>query len=315
MAATLQIPYVPLAIAVLFSAHGFRRGSLSPSGAAIATIVGALMLAVPLRAFGISLLSFYLIGSRATKVGKQLKAQLEDGHQEAGYRSGFQVVCNSFSAFIAAMAWEGLFVPGSLSSLFIHQILGATAGGPAYSSNGWCPLSPNVFHGWSRALVFAALGHFACCLGDTLASELGILSKSPPILITSLKTVPPGTNGGVSRVGTLASLAGGLAMGGTLAGSLLIENGACRGGALGVAQAVAWGGFAGLFGSLVDSFLGATVQQTKYSATSKRILTDESGAPPKDAEIKVVSGLNVLTNNQVNLLSSVITALVLARFA
>ncbi|TBU36320.1 integral membrane protein DUF92-domain-containing protein, partial [Dichomitus squalens] len=52
--------------------------------------------------------------------------------------------------------------------------------------------------------------HFACCLGDTLASELGILSRSPPILITTLKRVPPGTNGGLSVLGTLASVGGGL---------------------------------------------------------------------------------------------------------
>ncbi|KZT30324.1 hypothetical protein NEOLEDRAFT_1153562 [Neolentinus lepideus HHB14362 ss-1] len=305
MPAAPQIPFVPLAIA---------GSSLSPSGAATAAIVGTLMLAVPLRAFGISLLAFYLIGSRATKVGKQRKAQLEEGHREAGYRSGFQVLCNSFSAFVAAVVWEGVFVPGSLSSSLVANVLGSR--GPAYSSDDWCPLSPTVFDGRSRALVFAALGHFACCLGDTLASELGILSKTPPILITTLQTVPPGTNGGVSRVGTVASLAGGLAMGATLAGSLVVESAACRAGALAVClQAVAWGGFAGLFGSLVDSLLGATVQMTKYSAASKRILTDESGAPPRDAEVKVVSGLNILTNNQVNLLSSVVTALVLASLA
>ncbi|TBU41905.1 integral membrane protein DUF92-domain-containing protein, partial [Dichomitus squalens] len=48
--------------------------------------------------------------------------------------------------------------------------------------------------------------HFACCLGDTLASELGILSRSRPILISTLKPVPPETNGGLSVVGTLASV-------------------------------------------------------------------------------------------------------------
>ncbi|EPQ53185.1 hypothetical protein GLOTRDRAFT_117242 [Gloeophyllum trabeum ATCC 11539] len=308
-----SFPLIPLSIAALFSAQGLRRGSLSPSGAVTATLIGTLTLAVPLRAFGVSLLSFYLIGSRATKIGKQLKAQLEEGHTEGGQRTGFQVLCNSFSAFGAALLWEGLFVPGSLPALVINWLGGTQA--PTYLSNEWCPVSTSVLDGWSRALVFAALGHFACCLGDTLASELGILSKTPPILITTLKPVPPGTNGGISGVGTLASLAGGIAMGATLAACLAIENSVCRADAWAVsAQAVAWGGFAGLFGSLIDSLLGATVQMTKYSATSKRILTDES-APPKDAEIKVVSGLNILTNNQVNLLSSVVTAVVVARFA
>ena len=96
--------------------------------------------------------------------------------------------------------------------------------------------------------------HFACCLGDTLASELGILSRSPPRLITTFKPVPPGTNGGMSVTGTVASLAGGLFMGLTLAASLLVESSACRARWLDViVPLVAWGTVAGGLGSLVSS--------------------------------------------------------------
>src|SRR6267154_108614 len=76
---------------------------------------------------------------------------------------------------------------------------------------------------------YCSTSHFACCLGDTLASELGILSSRSPILITTLRTVPHGTNGGVSLGGTLASLFGGLSMGVTMFVSLIIENTHCRG--------------------------------------------------------------------------------------
>lgn len=84
----------------------------------------------------------------------------------------------------------------------------------------------------------------------------------------------------------------------------------------------------------LDSFMGATIQRTRYSNTAKRILTDESPEPTKSADIKVVSGLNILTNNQVrpdnstyaccrrltcvrqvNLLSSIVVALVLGVMA
>jgi hypothetical protein len=55
--------------------------------------------------------------------------------------------------------------------------------------------------------------------------------------------------------------------------------------------------FAGLFGSLVDSLLGATVQQTRYSRTKKLVLQDDS----KDIDaVNVISGRNLLTNNQVS---------------
>lgn len=47
------------------------------------------------------------------------------------------------------------------------------------------------------------------------ASEIGILSPSSPRLITSFlrRSVPRGTNGGVSWTGTLASVAGGAFIG------------------------------------------------------------------------------------------------------
>lgn len=74
------------------------------------------------------------------------------------------------------------------------------------------------------------LRHIACCMGDTLASELGILSNSPPRLITTFKKVPPGTNGAMSAWGTFVSIAGGGFIGATFAGALLLGTGnlSCR---------------------------------------------------------------------------------------
>lgn len=109
------------------------------------------------RAFGVSLIVFYLVGSRATKVGKSLKATLEEGHQEAGCRTAWQVLCNSFTAFFASILWIALFDKDSPVFGLLPSSLASHA--TPYNSSYSC--SVTAFHGqtWSRRLLYAALGY------------------------------------------------------------------------------------------------------------------------------------------------------------
>lgn len=77
---------------------------------------------------------------------------------------------------------------------------------------------------------------------------------------------PPGTNGGVTSVGLVASFLGGLSVGAAyfVTQLLMVSD-------LHLADSqwpiVVYGGVAGLVGSMLDSFLGAHMQ---YSGTDSR---------------------------------------------
>lgn len=119
------------------------------------------------------------------------------------------------------------------------------------------------------AVSFAAfLGAVATATADTLATEIGLLNPSPPRLITKpWKVVPPGTSGGVSLAGELATLMGTLLIGGIaalLAAPFWINF-------FGISLMPEITGFApvtmiivamvgGVVGCSVDSILGATIQ-------------------------------------------------------
>jgi uncharacterized membrane protein len=198
-----------------------------------------------------------------------------------------------------------MYSPESIQAKLLGEMIEVER--ETYRSDGWCA----VKGGWSRGLIFAVLGHFGCCLGDTLASELGILSKSPPRLVTTWRVVPPGTNGGMSVGGTVWSVIGGTVIGIMMGVSLVIENSACDMWIL--VEMVGWGMFAGGIGSLLDSVMGATIQQTQYSTKKHLVLQD--GSKEKDDNKVIISGFNILTNNQVNLLSSLLTTVIVAVMA
>jgi uncharacterized protein (TIGR00297 family) len=86
---------------------------------------------------------------------------------------------------------------------------------------------------------------------DTWATELGVLNPTLPRLITSWKPVERGTSGAISVYGTLAA-AGGAALIAVLAGLVRVS------GSFWMVAGLATLG--GLFGSMFDSSLGATVQ-------------------------------------------------------
>ena len=64
--------------------------------------------------------------------------------------------------------------------------------------------------------------------------------------------------------------------------------------------------FGGLFGSAVDSVLGATLQFSGYSEERDKVVNYPAPGVHK------ISGTHVLTNNQVNVVSASITAAVTA---
>lgn len=99
--------------------------------------------------------------------------------------------------------------------------------------------------GWGIGF-FAAL---SAALSDTLSSEIGLLSRHRPRLITTLQPVPTGVDGGVSPLGLLAGLLGALLMGALY---YLISSD-WRASAMIV--------LSGLAGNLFDSVIGATLER------------------------------------------------------
>ncbi|MFL7840531.1 MAG: DUF92 domain-containing protein [Candidatus Promineifilaceae bacterium] len=141
---------------------------------------------------------------------------------------------------------------------------------------------------------FLYLGVMATVTADTWATELGTLSKQPPRLITNGRIVEVGTSGGVSFLGTAVSLLGGLVIG--LTAGLFTS--------FSLPAMLVTGALSGLAGSLIDSLLGATVQQIYYSdsrqkETEKKIELD--GTPNRP-----LRGWSWMSNDMVNLLASLV---------
>jgi uncharacterized protein (TIGR00297 family) len=144
-----------------------------------------------------------------------------------------------------------------------------------------------------RPLAF--VGALAAAGADTWATELGLLAKGPPRLITTWRKVPAGTSGGISAQGLLASLGGSLVVG--IAFAVLG----------GTRLAIRSGAVAGVVAALADSLLGATLQAT-YWCPPCETRCEEPLHRRCGTRTEFTNGLPWMTNDTVNALSTLVGA-------
>lgn len=277
------------AVAFAAAGRGWKRGSLTSAGAGAAVICGTLALGTR-ATWGAELLAFYFLGTAATKHDARAKAALDAGADAAAHGRG---------------ATQVLATAGVGTALCIAVGLGVWGGVAA-----------------SRVVAAAHLASYACACGDTLASELGILARAQPVLITApWRTVPRGTNGGVTAWGLAVSAAGGAAVGIVSAATAAAVALAVGGGGGRPLATVLFAAAAGLVGSVLDSLLGATVQVSYVEPATGRTacvlppgatLAATRPAAAKKGVFVRTSGIAVLSNEGVNFVSAAITAALFA---
>lgn len=100
--------------------------------------------------------------------------------------------------------------------------------------------------GWP-VLALAALAEAA---GDTSSSEIGMAFPGKTLLVTNFKSVPAGTDGGISLFGTIAALLGSASVGIAAVATGLVPI-----------NQLATIVLAGFFGTVIDSLLGAIFER------------------------------------------------------
>jgi uncharacterized protein (TIGR00297 family) len=270
---------IRLALGLLLSALigivARRRGSLSQSGVWGAILTGSLIFGFGGWGAGLLLIAFFVSSSLLShfKERDARKQRAAETFDKGGQRDLWQALANGGAATLLA-------VLGGLAVLSGDEAL-------------------------AGALFAGMAGALAAANADTWATELGVLSTSPPRLITRLnKTVAPGTSGGISGAGTLAALAGAtfISVLHLIFNALGLNAGPAQASAS-LLIAVIIGGVAG---SLFDSFLGATVQAMYYS--EKRQKETEKPFERDGSTNRPIRGWRWLSNDWVNFIATLFGA-------
>jgi uncharacterized protein (TIGR00297 family) len=205
------------------TAAAWAAGTVSVSGGIVGAILGvALWLFGGWQSFAILLL-FFVLGSGATKLGYASKAARGIAQERGGRRGARNAIANCA-------------VP-----VFFAFLAAATPDGDLFR--------------------IAAVAALATAAFDTVSSEIGQVWGKRPFLPTTLRRVPPGTEGAISVEGTLA---GGVAAA-VLAGAAM-PLGLTGEGGLTTAPTVVAAAIivaAAFVGATVESYLGALGARTE----------------------------------------------------
>ncbi len=244
-------------LGIAFAAAAYAAGALTLDGAAGAFLVGGLIFGFGGIPLAVLLIAFFLSSSLLSGLGRSRKRRFAGMFSKSGKRDIGQVLANGGAAVLFAVAY-GV----TQDSLWLAGFVGA----------------------------------IAVATADTWATEIGILSRRQPRLITTGKRVARGTSGAVSPLGYFAVLSGSGLIG--LLGWALMRDWRFLPVAL----------LAGTLGSTVDSLLGATIQAIFLCPVCKKE-TEQSPEHACGANTQRVRGLNWLRNDQVNFAATVVGAL------
>ncbi len=193
----------------------YAKGILDLTGTLMGALIGGSIIFLAGSEWFLLLLLFLLFSYAATRFRFADKQKLKVAESNLGKRNAVNVLANGLvPAFFAFLWWS----TDGISALTI-------AGG-----------------------YIAAI---ATITGDTLSSEIGVLSKRRPLLITSFEKVSRGTHGGISLLGEVVGLLGTFAIG--LAAGVL--------GVASLSSAIPVAVIGGVFGFHFDSLLGAVFER------------------------------------------------------
>jgi uncharacterized protein (TIGR00297 family) len=253
-------------LSTLIAWGGYQKRSLSRSGVAGAIVLGALIFGLGGWIWGLLLIAFFVSSSFLSRYREAEKEGLAEKFAK-GYQRDL---------------------------------------GQALANGGWGAVLAVLYFLRPDPLLFTAfVGTMATVNADTWGTEVGVLSPTLPRLVTNGQWVPVGTSGGVTSLGTLAALAGGLFIGLVAFVLRLVES---------LWQMGQWtwadlwllvfAGLGGLAGCFFDSLLGATVQGIYYCEGCQK--ETESRVHRCGRETRLRRGWRWLGNDAVNFISSAV---------
>lgn len=243
-----------------------RLRALTLSGAAAAWVIGTLVFGIGGLVFSVPLIAFFVSSSAISRLRSERKQTAEQAYARVGARGGWQVLANGGipTAIVCAAA---LTRPSAIPT--------------------------------TRDWFLLYLCAIALANADTWATELGALTRATPRLITSWKAVPAGASGGITTMGTLASLAGALLIP-LSAWAVWPHQSTFLLWRIDPAEtlAVTWAGF---MAALLDSVLGGSVQAQFRCAVCRRIVEVKTHCARATTRVR---GMTWMGNDVVNLISS-----------
>jgi len=173
--ADLLLIVIAVIVGFTFSYFAYRANTADLSGLFSAALIGIILMvfAAPQGTqWFLIMLSFFILGSVATKYKFEYKKRMGVEQRQSGARGYRNVFANGIVAAAAAVLFGVFQIP-----VFIVMYVGCVATAAA----------------------------------DTLASEIGVTGGIPYMIIT-FKKVPIGTNGGITLTGEFVALLGGFAV-------------------------------------------------------------------------------------------------------